>query len=318
MRLVINWAASCGGCDVSLLDCREVVMSLAEHDVLYWPVALDFKQKDLKALEDKSMDFGIVNGAIRTSEQEEELKIVREKCKVLVAYGSCACFGGIPGLANQFDRESILRRAYVEAQSNLEGQEVIPKPETEIDGFQLTLPEFFDSVKPLDRVVKVDYYVPGCPPSSSTIEEFARSLSNPPERRFFASDKSLCHDCPRNQTKGAKKIAKINRPHELKADEECLLEQGELCMGFATRGGCGGRCISVNMPCRGCYGKLPAMVDVGDAISTIASITGNGEDYIPAPKIFDALNAVKDPVGLFYQFSLPSSLINSFSADRSK
>ncbi|HID42315.1 MAG TPA: oxidoreductase [Archaeoglobaceae archaeon] len=309
MKLIVNWAASCGGCDVSILDCGKELLNLIEKvEVLYWPVALDFKRKDLEKIEDKSVDFGIVNGAIRTSEQEEELKIVREKCKFLIAYGSCACFGGIPGLANLFERNSILKRAYIEAQSNLNEEGIIPEPEVEMDGYKLNLPEFYNFVRPLDNVVKVDCYVPGCPPSTSTIQELLNSLPKP-DKRFFASDKSLCHECPLNRTKEAKRVEKFYRPHEVNSDEKCLLEKGIMCLGFATRGGCGARCISVNMPCRGCYGKLPAMVDSGDAMSSIASIAGDWEDYIPTAKIFEVLSSLKDPAGLFYMFSLPSGVI---------
>jgi len=313
MKLIVNWAASCGGCDVSLLDCGIDLLNFVEKaEILYWPVALDFKREDLRKIEDKSVDFGIINGAIRTSEQEEEAKIIREKCKSLIAYGSCACFGGIPGLANQFDRDSILRRAYIEAQSNFNEEGVIPQAEIEMDGFRLNLPEFYDSVKPLDSVVEVDYYVPGCPPSTSTILEMLNSILNKPEKRIFASDKSLCYECPLRGTKEGKRVGKFFRPHETESDEKCLLEKGILCLGFATRGGCGARCINVNMPCRGCYGKLPEMVDSGDAMSSIASIAGEWEDYIPTAKIFESLSALKDPIGLFYTFSLPSSVIRKY------
>ena len=312
MRIILNWAASCGGCDVSLLD-SELALNVAQSsEVLYWPVALDFKRNDLEAIEDGSVDIGIINGGIRTSEQEEEAKIAREKCKILVAFGSCACFGGIPGLANQYDRESIINRAYDELAVSLIGEKIFPQPSCNVNGLCLTLPEFYDRVKPLDEVVEVDYYVPGCPPSTSTIEEFLATVGNRPEKKYFASDKSLCHECKRNATKSSNRVKDLHRPHEVVAEDVCLLEQGLVCLGFATRGGCGARCINVNMPCRGCYGKLPKMTDSGDAITTIASVAGVGEDYTPPPNIFQVLNAVKDPVGIFYMFSLPKSAFGKY------
>ncbi|MFO7968022.1 MAG: oxidoreductase [Archaeoglobaceae archaeon] len=307
MRVIVNWAASCGGCDVSLLDNQNALDFAQNNEVLYWPVAVDFKHKDLEEIEDGSVDIGIINGGIRTSEQEEEAKIVREKCKILVSYGACACLGGIPGLANQFDRNDVLNRAYGELGDSEEF--TIPQPRSEVDGIKLTLPEFYDSVRPLDEVVEVDYYVPGCPPSQQTIDEFLTSMPDS-EKKVFASDKSLCYECPRYDSRNNKRLDNLYRPHEITPDDRCLLEQGVVCLGFATRGGCGARCVNVNMPCRGCYGTLPSMVDPGDAMSALASIAGEWEDYTPPAMIHRVLDAVKDTTGVFYMFSLPQSLIN--------
>ena len=101
IRMAVYWAASCGGCDVSLLDIEMPLLELAGvADFVYWPVAMDFKRSEFFSLPDGSVDFGLFNGAVRTSEQKEDALSLRKKCKVLVAYGACACFGGIPGLAN--------------------------------------------------------------------------------------------------------------------------------------------------------------------------------------------------------------------------
>ncbi|MDI6630877.1 MAG: oxidoreductase [Thermoanaerobacteraceae bacterium] len=317
IRIILNWGASCGGCDVSILDVGRAILDLPESvEILYWPVALDFKRQDLENLPDGSVDVGIINGAVRTAEQEEEARIFRTKCKQIVAYGSCACFGGIPGLANQFTSEELLQRAYFEAPSNVNEEGTMPQPVSGQEGFSLTLPEFLPEVRSLEQVVPVDCYVPGCPPSNSTIMELLGALGSiaagNAAKKVLASDKALCYDCPRGKTKEAKKAATLYRPHEIIAgSEHCLLEQGIVCLGFATRGGCGARCINVNMPCRGCYGWLPAMSDPGaEAMSAIASITGEWEDYLQPPKIMEVLEAVKDAVGIFYPFSLPSAIIN--------
>lgn len=317
IRMILNWGASCGGCDVSILDIGRAVLDLPNDvDILYWPVALDFKRKDLEALADQSVDIGVINGAVRTSEQEEEAKIFRAKCKSIIAYGSCACFGGIPGLANQFVGEDLIARAYREAPSNVNEEGVVPSRESERNGYVLLLPEFASEVRPLEKLIKVDHFVPGCPPSTSTVAELIGNLGaiarGDAVKKIFASDKSLCYDCPREKTKEAKRVEKLYRPHEIIAgNERCLLEQGIVCLGFATRGGCGARCIAVNMPCRGCYGWLPKMADPGaEAMSALAAIAGDWEDYMPPAKIFDVLDAVKDAVGTFYAFSLPSAIIN--------
>ncbi len=306
MKLILNWAASCGGCDVSILDIgSEIIDALEGIEILYWPVAMDAKRDDLEKIE--KADVGIINGGIRTSEQEEEAKMLREKCEYIIAYGSCACFGGIPGLANLFTKDEVLRRAYVEAESN-EGEDVLPMPETKMNDFVLTLPEFQDRLKALPDVVDVDLFVPGCPPSINTIKEMLGVLKDiamgkKPERKILASDKALCYECPRNNTKSGKRIEKLYRPHEIIADDEkCLLEQGILCLGFATRGGCGARCISANMPCRGCYGSVGVAGMSG--ITATAAIVGKWEDYIPPPRLLESLN-IKDIIGIFYNFTLP-------------
>jgi F420-non-reducing hydrogenase small subunit len=316
-KVILNWGASCGGCDVAILDVGRAILDLPEkHDILFWPVALDFKRKDLESLHYKSIDIGIINGAIRTSEQEEEARMFLDKCRNIVSFGSCACFGGIPGLSNQYDRDEVLKRAYAEAPSNANGGAHIPQPLSSVNGLDLTLPEFLEEVRPVDKVVTVDYYVPGCPPSVSTIEEFFRAFGAIAEgkagKRVFASDKALCFECPHGKSKETRKLENLFRPHEVVASgEKCLLDQGIVCLGFATRGGCGARCIKVNMPCRGCYGCLPTMFDPGaEAMSAIASIAGNGEDYMPTQRIMNVLDAVRDTLGTFYSFSLPSAVIN--------
>ncbi len=308
MKVVIDWLASCGGCDVSILDLDVKILDvIKEFEIVYWPVALDFKRKDLESLQD--VDVAIVNGAVRTSEQEEELKLVRDKAKILIAYGSCACFGGIPGLGNQFSAEDILKRAYIETPSTTDGK--IPQTVTNLNGIELTLPKFLDDVKPLDEVVEVDYYVPGCPPSRSTVEEMVDLLlrlkrGEKPEKKVLASDKSLCYECPR--FKEFVRPPTINRPHEIVADQErCFLEQGIICLGFVTRGGCGARCIKANMPCRGCYGKIPTAIDFGTEAITAIAMAGTGEDYLPPMRITEAVDKIKDVIGLIYQFSLPKS-----------
>ncbi len=316
IRMAFNWGASCGGCDVSILDVGRAILDLPQTvDVVYWPVALDYKRKDLEALDDKSIDIGVVNGAVRTSEQEEEARIFRAKCRYIVAYGSCACFGGIPGLGNQFGKDELLKRAYIEAPSNTNEEEVTAQSASGLNGFSLTLPEFLPEVRSLEQVITVDYLVPGCPPSTTTIMELLGAVGaiagGEVVKRVLAADKSLCYECSRGKTKQAKKAEKLYRPHEILADgERCLLEQGVVCLGFATRGGCGARCVEVNMPCRGCYGWLPDMSDPGaEAMSALAAVAGDWEDYLPTQKIFDILEAVKDAVGTFYTFSLPSALL---------
>jgi F420-non-reducing hydrogenase small subunit len=308
-KVALYWAAACGGCDVAVLDTNEKILDIANIvDIVLWPIALDFKYHHIEAMEDKAIDLCLFNGAIRNSEQEKIAKLLRAKSKVMVAFGACACLGGIPGLGNLTNRAEIFQRVYIEAPSNINSDGTVPQTLTKVSEGELELPEFFDTVSTLAQVVDVEYFVPGCPPPIDiilkVIDAFAKGQL-PPVGSVIGSDKTCCDECDR--VKEQKKITKIYRPHELIPDpKKCLLEQGVICCGPATRGGCGLRCVKANMPCRGCFGPPPKIVDQGAAlVSAIASIyQGNTEEEIAR-----MIEEVVDPVGTFYRFALADSML---------
>ncbi|MBW2457083.1 MAG: oxidoreductase [Deltaproteobacteria bacterium] len=320
IKMAVSWAAACGGCDVSVLDTEEQLLVLAElADIVYWPVAMDFKRKELLALSPKSIDIGLFNGAVRTSEQRHDAEIFREKCKVLVAYGSCACFGGIPGLGNFATREEILDVAYESTPSTENPDGVRPQTTTAVKGGELTLPAFLDTVHSLPQVVDVDVVMPGCPPPTErvldlfeVVKRYVATGELPPAGTVLAEDKALCDSCPRRDSRQGGRLREVVRPHEALADgERCFLEQGMLCLGLATRGGCGATCIGANMPCRGCFGPTADMLDpAAEALSAIGSIAGEGnENFVQAHEMKKAVRAIRDPAGTFYRFTLPSALL---------
>jgi len=115
-KVAFYWCASCGGCEETVVDLAEDILGVVEKvDIVLWPVAMDFKYADLAAIPDGGIFATLLNGAIRSSEQEEMALLLRRKSRYLIAYGSCACLGGIPGLANQFGREEILKFNYEDA-----------------------------------------------------------------------------------------------------------------------------------------------------------------------------------------------------------
>lgn len=309
LKLALYWAASCGGCDVAVLDTNERILDIAEiADIVFWPIALDFKYHDVEAMEDKSIDICLFNGAVRNSEQEHIAKLLRAKSKAMVAFGACACFGGIPALANFTNRAEVFERAYIQAPSNDNPNHTLPQTLTKVEEGELELPEFYDTVLTLAQVVDVEYFVPGCPPPVDIINKIVDALASgelPPVGTVFGSDKALCDECDR--VKEEKKITRIYRPHEIIPDpEKCLLEQGIICMGPATRGGCGQRCINANMPCRGCFGPPPGVIDQGaKMLSAIASIY----DVKDEAEIKRMVEEVVDPAGTFYRFGMSSSML---------
>lgn len=316
-KFAFYWCASCGGCEETVLDLNEKILEVVDKiDIVFWPVALDFKRKDIEVMKEGEIDVAFINGAIRTSEQEEMAKLLREKAKLVVAFGACAQLGGIPGLANFWVRNDIFDRIYkgVPTVANPEG--VVPQQVVEMDGYKLTLPEFYDTVKTLDQTISVDYYLPGCPPPPDLIMDAIEAILKgklPEKGTVLAPDKSLCDTCPRNETKPEKlSIKDIKRPHEVIIDpEKCFLAQGIICLGPVTRSGCGERCINANMPCRGCMGPTSEVRDQGaKAVSFIASILGvEDEEKLSEEEVQKLIDKIVDPAGTFYRFSLPASLL---------
>ncbi len=99
LQVALYWGAACGGCDVAVLDTNEFILDVAAvADIRLWPIAVDGKYKDVEAMRDGELDLAIFNGAIRNSENEHIAKLLRQKSRILVAFGSCACYGGIPSL----------------------------------------------------------------------------------------------------------------------------------------------------------------------------------------------------------------------------
>jgi len=310
LKVALYWAASCGGCEISVLDIGDKILDFAAGvEIVFWPCAMDFKYHHVEAMPDKSIDLTLFNGAIRTAENEHVAKLLRRKSKVLVAYGSCAHEGCIPGLANVTDREGIFQRVYHTTPSTVNPKKIRPKTSTKVPEGELRLPEFYDTVKTLAQTVEVDYFVPGCPPTGErTWEVLEAVLGNKlPEKGSVvgAGQKTVCDECPRD--KEEKRIKAFVRPHMVIPEPEvCLLEQGIFCAGFATRSGCGAQCIQVNMPCRGCYGPPPKVIDQG---AKIVSALGSIIDAEDPEEVNRILDQIPNPMGYFYRFGLPYSIL---------
>lgn len=314
-KLALYWAASCGGCEIAVLDIEERILDVAANfDIVFWPVAMDFKTRDVEALADGAITLCLFNGAIRTDDNARMAELLRKKSKIVVAFGSCACEGCIPALSNLTTRRETFDWVYGQAPSNANPEGTLPQEQTRVNGFQLELPHFWETVRSLDQVVDVDYFVPGCPPQAhqiwAVLETVIDVLRNgkplPPKGTVLGAGQSTCCDeCPRQREK--KKIRKFVRPHEIIPDpERCLLDQGILCMGPATRDGCGARCMQANMPCRGCYGPPPHSRDQGTKmISALASII-DSEDPDEIERILDG---IVDPAGTFYRFSMAKATL---------
>jgi F420-non-reducing hydrogenase small subunit len=308
LKIAIYWAASCGGCDVAVVEIGHNLLKLIDAaEILFWPAAMDFKYKDVEALPDKHIDVCLFNGSIRTEENEHIAKLLREKSKIMVAFGSCAYEGCIPGLANLYNRGDILTRIYEETPSTENKAKVVPQPHFTVPEGELELPEFYDAVKKLADVVPVDYSIPGCPPVATQVWNVLQAViagELPPAGAVLgAGEKNLCEECER--IREGTKVKKFVRPHEVIADpKKCFLEQGIICCGPATRAGCGRPCIHADMPCRGCYGPPEGVKDQGaKLLSAVMAVID------PEADVEQLVSQVVDPVGTFYRFSLPDSML---------
>ena len=254
---------------MSLLDVGEALLDILPLvEIVHSPVLMDHKYYPLGSNGGKpeipEADVALVTGCVRNEENKLIAQEIRNKSKILVANGSCACFGGIPALANMWTREELLDKVYHAIKSTEPGD-----PPTE------HVPPLLDRVYALDEVVKVDVFLPGCPTDPSLLVDALKALIE--NKPFTLSEKAVCEDCPLKREKKA--ISSIRRPLQApESPDRCLLEQGFLCLGPVTRTGCGGkektpRCIAGGFPCRGCFGPLrpdgDQMVDLMGALATV-------------------------------------------------
>ena len=317
-KLALYWAASCGGCDIAVLAIDEKILEVAKaFDIVLWPVAVDAKVRDVEKLPDKAIDVCLFNGSIRNSEQEYMAQLLRRKSKILVAFGSCAHEGCIPGLANLNSRDEIFEYVYKKSPSVDNPQGVLPQPEVQVAEGILHIPVFYDTVKTLDQTVPVDYYVPGCPPEAENIWAIVQAVVAglggaplPPAGTVLGKETTVCDECAR--TRAEKKITAFKRTWEVIPNEtDCLLDQGLVCCGIATRAGCGALCPKVNSPCIGCHGPNAGVDDFGARMITALSSVIDSNDPQEIERIIN--EGIPDPIGSFYRFSLPHSLLRRHS-----
>jgi F420-non-reducing hydrogenase small subunit len=315
-KLAMYWASACGGCDVAVLNLGMKLIEFTERwEPVFWPAAMDGKREDVRAMEDGEIDVCLFDGGIRTDEDAEMAHLLRAKSKVLVAFGSCAGEGCIPGLANQRGIEHVFAAVYDPELNDVNG-EGTPNGPWESPYGELELPTLELRLRTLSQVVDVDYSVPGCPPETERIAEVLGAVTAaldgtgplPPKGAVLgAGNSTVCDECQRER--GVKTIKEFKRIQTLaEVDPDlCLLEQGLPCCGPAARDGCGAKCPAAGAPCIGCYGATEGVKDFGARLlSAYASVVDASEPE----DIERVLAGLPDTVGQFYRFSLAASLLH--------
>jgi F420-non-reducing hydrogenase small subunit len=316
-KFAMYWAASCGGCEIAVLNIHEKILDVdANFEVVFWPVAMDAKIKDVEAMDDGSILLTLFNGGIRNSENEEMAHLLRRKSKILVAFGSCACEGCIPGLANFSSPSSIFNTAYNTITTD-NPDSIRPQFKTQMAEGELRIPRFHPVLRTLNQIVPVDYFMPGCPPESHqigavidlVIQVLQGKAELPPAGSTIGvCGSTVCDECPR--TRNVKLVKEFKRIQLMEhVDPElCLLEQGIPCNGPATISGCGALCPKAGAQCIGCYGPPVGVQDFGARLMTSFASVIDSNDPEEIDRILDG---IPDPGGQFYRFSLANSQLRA-------
>jgi F420-non-reducing hydrogenase small subunit len=286
VRVASEWLNSCSGCEISIVDMGERLLDVLQvADIVHIPALVDSKYfgqlGDQKHLCLPEADVGLISGGIRNEEHLEVAHEMRRKCKIIIALGTCATHGGIPALANSWTPGQIMERAFTT--ETTDKTDAYPS-----DG----VPAMLETCCAVDEKIKVDIYLPGCPPHPDQV--FNALVALVQGKPLSVSNKSVCDTCP-TVRKGKGELKQVRRflqaPQYRAADEplnqmRCLLEQGLLCMGPVTHAGCGGdavtpRCISARVPCRGCSG--PVRHEGNQLLDMLNALASNGIDIKSIP-----------------------------------
>jgi F420-non-reducing hydrogenase small subunit len=287
VKIASDWLNACSGCEISIVDMGERLLDVLELvEFVHIPVLIDHKYLgqlgDQHHVNIPEAAVGIISGGIRNEEHLEIALEMRKKCQTIIALGTCATHGGIPALCNSHTTPDIVETYYTTVTTD--------KPDFIPDK---GIPLLLDACYALDEKIRVDVFLPGCPPHSDQI--FSALVDLLSGKSIELPNKSVCDTCPTvRQGKGQLRTLKrflhnplYNSPDEPLDNMRCLLEQGFLCMGPVTRAGCGGdkitpRCISARVPCRGCYG--PVKHGGNQLLDMLNALASNGIDIRSLPE----------------------------------
>lgn len=287
MKIVTISLCSCTGCRISLLNLGEdLIRLLPKLDFQYSPILIDAKATP-------RADITLVEGGIRNQDDIRLLKEARNNSATLVSLGTCATYGGVPGIGTAFPTLELIRRTIGDKMKFKE------------------IPALSKRLSPINTAVEVDYYLPGCPPPTELMGRFLTDiLSGRTPDRFSLP---VCAECKRKVRENCS--GEIIRFVDKKPNpEECFLSQGYICLGSVSRGGCGAQCTAAGYPCLGCRGPSDRVLfdplhDIAeDLVSRISHFSGKPRGEIEK-QLFDFIH-------IFYGFTLASQTLRKKWVER--
>ncbi|MBY9005214.1 MAG: hypothetical protein KGD63_00465 [Candidatus Lokiarchaeota archaeon] len=249
VKVAFLQSSDCWGCHQSLLNAHLGLLPvLPALEIVYWPCVVDFKYESLEKREDGEILVGFVEGSMRTKQDIEASKLMRRKCQLIIAFGSCSCYGNVHGLANQFSIDDLKNRKFLEVESIADYSNRIPDEH---------VPSFENKIVPLDNVIKVDAYISGCPPKPEQIISSVLFLLG--QKPFPMNVSAFCNECSLNQS-------------------GCILDEEKICFGAITSTGCTMKCPENGKACVGCMGparnvssKIDKLNKITDDLNSISS-----------------------------------------------
>ncbi len=264
-KLSIEWLSGCSGCELGIVDLHDKLLAVLEAvELVRCPILMDTK-------EHVEADVGMITGSVRSEHDVEAAEKMRKACKAIIAFGTCPVYGGPQGAGYAHSTQELLDGAFVH------------NPVTNTTNVPDDVPRLLDGNRPLDSVIDVDLYLPGCPPHGAYIFEGLTALLGQREPKFGRH--AVCYHCNRKMTKTD--AATIQRGHQGSIDpEQCFLSQGRLCFGSVTLDRCMAACPKYGVPCFSCGGPRESIIlepqkDVRSEVATrMAHLTHIAEDDI--------------------------------------
>lgn len=229
-----EWLSGCSGCHVALVDLHEKLLTLMDTiEFVRIPVLMDEKGYP-------EAEVGIIEGAIRNEHDRKAAIALRESVKTLIAFGTCAVYGGPSGIGWLYPPDAILDGVYRNGPTT--------STDEQLDD---SLPQLEQSVVPVNEVIPVDLYLPGCPPHPAWIATALGALHDPVQHTL--EQKTVCSRCERTMKKQSGVTLQTASVHGAD-DKLCLLCQGIVCLGSVTMDRCQSPCPNRGVACAGCAG----------------------------------------------------------------